>query len=440
MKDSGIPWIGEIPSHWYVARLKDIKANKPYAIVDGPFGSAISTNDYREEGIPLVRIVNLVGKYVDSTSTVHIAPELANTIRRSAFGLQDIIFAKTGATVGKCSINNSIDFGILSSSCIKISLSEDLDNRFFYYLFFTNQFNLALRLACGGSTRDTINLTPFGTLPCVIPPFSEQRGIADLLDKKCGEIDEMVSLQEKIIEELKAYKQSVITEAVTKGLNPDVLMQDSGIEWLGQIPERWRISKIKYICKVNGRIGFKGYTKEDLVAEGEGALTIGGKHITENRLNLSNAEFISWNKYYESPEIMVKKGDIVMAQRGSLGKAALIREDIGEATINPSLVLLNGISIDSRFLSWYLISSSVQTLIDLLNTATAVPMISQYQIDNMPLPLPTNNEQQAIADYLDAKCAEIDALISLKQAKIEALKEYKKTIIYEYVTGKKEVK
>ena len=179
MKQSGIPWIGAIPSHWRIARLKDLRANKPYAIVDGPFGSAISANDYRDEGVPLVRIVNLTGKYVDDSTTMHISPELAQSVKRSAFGLKDIVFAKTGATVGKCSINNSIEYGILSSSCVKISIAETFNSHYFYYFFCTNQFNLALRLACGGSTRDTINLTPFSNLPCIVPPLTEQQSIAD---------------------------------------------------------------------------------------------------------------------------------------------------------------------------------------------------------------------------------------------------------------------
>jgi type I restriction enzyme S subunit len=190
---------------------------------------------------------------------------------------------------------------------------------------------------------------------------------------------------------------------------------------------------------VQGRVGFKGYTKEDLVDVGEGAYTIGGKHITTNVLNLDDAEYISWDKYYESPEIMVNRGDIVFAQRGTLGKAAYIDKEIGAATINPSLVLIKNITANAKYLHWYLISSSMLTEIDLLNTSTAVPMISQFQINNICTPNPPLNEQQAIADYLDKKCGEIDELITIKQQKIESLKEYKKSVIYEYVTGKKEV-
>ena len=212
--------------------------------------------------------------------------------------------------------------------------------------------------------------------------------------------------------------------------------KDSGIEWLGMIPKHWGLVKLKNKAKVNGRIGFRGYTTADLVPKGQGAYTIGGKHITNCVIDLSNPDFISWDKYYESPEIMVKKGDILMAQRGSLGKAALVREDIGDATINPSLVLLNSIAMNEVFLYYYLVSSSCLTYIDLLNTATAVPMISQNQIENIFVPIPSGKEQKQIADYLDRKTKEIDETTIMVSTQISDLKSYKSALITEAVTGK----
>ena len=123
---------------------------------------------------------------------------------------------------------------------------------------------------------------------------------------------------------------------------------------LGIIPEDWEIVNLGSVAKINGRIGFRGYTTADLVGVGQGAYTIGGKHITNMVLDLHDAEYISWQKYYESPEIMVRKGDIVFAQRGTLGKSAFIVNDIGPATINPSLVLINKIKCDNEYLSYWL--------------------------------------------------------------------------------------
>ena len=210
--------------------------------------------------------------------------------------------------------------------------------------------------------------------------------------------------------------------------------KDSGIAWIGNIPEHWKIIDLKYLSDIRGRIGFRGYTVSDLVSEGEGAFVIGGKHINQCVLNMKYPDYISWDKYYESPEIMVSKGDIVMAQRGTLGKVAIIEYDINEATINPSLVLIKNIKCQGKFLYYYLNSESTLTLISILNTATAVPMISQNQIENMPIPIPSSIEQQSIATYLDQKCGEIDELITLQEEMITKLQSYKQSVITEAVT------
>lgn len=210
--------------------------------------------------------------------------------------------------------------------------------------------------------------------------------------------------------------------------------KDSGIAWIGEIPEHWKIIDLKYLSDIRGRIGFRGYTVSDLVSEGKGAFVIGGKHINQCVLNMEYPDYISWDKYYESPEIMVSKGDIVMAQRGTLGKVAIIEYDINEATINPSLVLIKNIKCQGKFLYYYLNSESTLTLISILNTATAVPMISQNQIENMPIPIPSSIEQQSIATYLDQKCSEIDELITMQEEMITKLQSYKQSVITEAVT------
>ncbi len=232
-------------------------------------------------------------------------------------------------------------------------------------------------------------------------------------------------------------KQTIIAEAVTRGIHKDVPMKDSGVKWIGMIPEHWKVLCLKYLSKIKGRIGYRGYTAADLVSEG--AFVIGGKHINQCILNTESPDYISWDKYYESPEIMVSKGDIVMAQRGSLGKVALIDKEINEATINPSLVLIKDICCDASFLYFYLRSNSTLTLIELLNTATAVPMISQKQIEKMPIPLPPLPEQQEIVTYIEAKVANINQLCQAERSQIEKLKEYKQRLISDVVTGKVKV-
>ena len=203
---------------------------------------------------------------------------------------------------------------------------------------------------------------------------------------------------------------------------------------VGVIPEDWEVKTLGELACINGRIGFRGYTVKDLVRKGEGAIAIGGKHISKNFLDLSDAEYISWKKYYESPEIMVRQGDIVLAQRGTLGKSALIKSDIGPATINPSLVLINKIKCNNLYLIYNIQSSSVTDYIQQINAQTSIPMISQKQIEWIKIAITKlDSEQTAIATAL----SDVDSLISALTKKIEKKKAIKQGLMQQLLTGKK---
>lgn len=203
---------------------------------------------------------------------------------------------------------------------------------------------------------------------------------------------------------------------------------------VGVIPEDWEVKTLGKLACINGRIGFRGYTVKDLVRKGEGAIAIGGKHISKNFLDISDAEYISWKKYYESPEIMVRKGDIVLAQRGTLGKSALIKSDIGPATINPSLVLINKIKCNNLYLIYNIQSSSVTDYIQQINAQTSIPMISQKQIEGIKIAIAkSDSEQTAIATAL----SDVDSLISALTKKIEKKKAIKQGLMQQLLTGKK---
>jgi type I restriction enzyme S subunit len=211
--------------------------------------------------------------------------------------------------------------------------------------------------------------------------------------------------------------------------------KDSGVEWIGKIPSHWNRKQLKFSCNIQGRVGYKGYTVSDLVSEGEGPYTLGAKHISkDNKLDLSQPEFISWEKYYESPEIMVQTGDLLLTQRGTLGKVVMIERAIGEATINPSMVLLNKLQCVTKYLYYFFNSDYFAKWIDFTNTATAVPMISQEQLGNFSILLPTQAEQTQIAQYLDHKTSEIDKLITDKEKLIELLNEERTATINQAVS------
>lgn len=218
------------------------------------------------------------------------------------------------------------------------------------------------------------------------------------------------------------------------GLNMVEMKSGYKMTEVGVIPEDWEVKTLGKLACINGRIGFRGYTVKDLVRKGEGAIAIGGKHISKNYLDLSDAEYISWKKYYESPEIMVRQGDIVLAQRGTLGKSALIKSDIGPATINPSLVLINKIKCNNLYLIYNIQSSSVTDYIQQINAQTSIPMISQKQIEGIKIAIAkSDSEQTAIATAL----SDVDSLISALTKKIEKKKAIKQGLMQQFLTGKK---
>lgn len=435
MKDSGVEWIGQIPEDWDVARLCDIKSEKKFAIVDGPFGSAISTNDYREKGVPLIRISNLKNGEVSDEDMVYISEELAESVRRSCIGLSDIVFAKTGATIGKCGINRLIKYGILASSCIKISISHKYNCDYFYYIFSTDQFNQALRNTCTGTTRDTINLTPFSKLNVLLPPYCIQNRIASYLDRKCAEIDAIIAKQQQIIEKLKEYKLSVITEAVTKGLDPNVPMKDSGVEWIGKVPENWQLSHIGNLVEM-GSGGTPDRKKTEYWENGNIPWMSSGEinneyiystieQITELGLQNSNAKILPVNT--------VMLG--LIGQGKTKGLAAILKNEV---CCNQNLAYLIA---DEKFLHYrylfYCFKAMYFYMRGLVGESQAG--IYSYFLKKLYIPLPDTERQIKISDYLDAKCKAIKTTIAVRESIIERFTDYKRTLIYEIVTGKREV-
>lgn len=430
MKDSGVGWIGQIPKNWRIARLKHIKANKKYAIVDGPFGSAINTTDYKDFGVPLIRITNLVNGEISNESLVFISKEHAEKISRSAFSLNDLIVAKTGATVGKCSINTSIEYGILSSSCVKISIDNKHESKYYYYLMTTNEFRDELIISCGGTTRDTINLLPFSNLKIVVPNYFKQRAIVEYLDEKVTYIDNIIEKTKESIEEYKKLKQSIITETVTKGLNPDVKMKDSGIEWIGEIPEHWGIKKLKYLTDLNQKT--LSETTED---EYEFEYVDIGSVTLENGI-----EYSEIMKFSDSPSRarrIAKAGDIVISTvRTYLRAISPIEKDL---IVSTGFAVLTPKDVYHKFLEYIVKSEPVIGYISANSYGISYPAINSSQIMEAKVIVPSYEEQIKIAEFIQKRTFSIDKLLNDKKTIISELESYKKSLIYEVVTGKKEI-
>lgn len=211
--------------------------------------------------------------------------------------------------------------------------------------------------------------------------------------------------------------------------------KDSGIEWLGEIPKSWNISRLKYIAEIFGRIGFRGYTVDDIVDEGEGALVLSPSNILGDQFSLDKKTYLSWKKYYESPEIMVGINDILLVKTGSTyGKSTIILEKKEPMTINPQMALLKKIKLESRFLYYLFQSTLYKAVIDISNTGSGMPTMTQENINSFPIPFPAFNEALNIANFLDHETAKIDNLIAKQEKLIELLKEKRQAVISHAVT------
>lgn len=429
MKDSGIPWIGEIPSHWETKRLQTqlYEINEKNSPVKTDF--VLSLTNTRGV-IPYTEKGDLGNKSKENYEEYKVA--YPNTIVANSMNI----------LIGSVGICNY--FGCVSPVYYILKEREGRDLRFFNYILSCVPFQKHLRQYANGILEIRLRLSCNDILQRSVPTPSckEQQAIADFLDKKCGEIDEMVSLQEKIIEELKAYKQSVITEAVTKGLNPNAPMKDSGVDWIGRIPNGWSVIRLKNSCELHGRIGWNGL-RSDEFEEKSYAYLVTGQDFNSAEIDWSKCYQIRKERYEEDPFIQLENGELLITKDGSIGKVAIVSNMDKPACLNSGIFVLRQTekTFEPKYLYWQLVSPLLKTYNDYINLGgTTIIHLYQNVFERMPLIVPSSQEEQkAIADYLDTKCSDIDSLISLKQSKIDALKEYKKSIIYEYVTGKKEV-
>lgn len=421
MKDSGVEWIGQIPEDWDVARLCDIKSEKKFAIVDGPFGSAISTNDYREKGVPLIRISNLKNGEVSDEDMVYISEELAESVRRSCIGLSDIVFAKTGATIGKCGINRLIKYGILASSCIKISISHKYNCDYFYYIFSTDQFNQALRNTCTGTTRDTINLTPFSKLNVLLPPYCIQNRIASYLDRKCRQIDAIIARQQEAIERLKSYKLSKINE---------IIIEVEGVT-----------AHLGYVANMKNGLNF------NMATDGKTLKFLGVGDFKDYYVLDSEEMFsdILIDTEIDS-DYMIQSGDIVFVRsNGSkelVGRAVMVENVTFPLSYSGFCIRLRNLRTDilnSKYLLYFFRSPYFRKQLEKYSQGSNITNINQVILSQIPIIIPPVEVQLKAIRKVEKMLAAIDKLIKGKQEIISSLERYKKSLIYEVVTGKKEV-
>lgn len=441
MKDSGIPWIGEIPSDWKILRLKQLLANEKDAIKVGPFGSQLSGSDFTNDGFWVYNQQTVINHDFSKNDTF-INHEKFNAMKSFQVRASDILITTRG-TIGKiCRIPKNFHEGIIHPCIIKFRIDDTKILYNIIEMLFNNSdlVKNQLNYMSNATTIDVIYSSTLKNIYIPVAPIKVQRRIADYLDTKCARIDSIRKNVEAEIEALKQYKQSVITEAVTKGLDKNVEMKDSEVDWNVKIPQNWNISRLGFESYIRARLGWKGLKANEYVDEGYAFIS--AFNIQSGKLLWNPLNYITKERYDESPEIKLKVGDVLIVKDGAgVGKVARI-DDLpkGEASPNSSIGVITPYKkLDYKYLAYYLQSSTFNHFVQKLLNGMGVPHLTQEILRKIYIFIPHIKEQQQIADYLDTKCSKIDSIIHKKQELLTKLDTYKKSLIYEYVTGKKEV-
>jgi type I restriction enzyme S subunit len=411
-KPSGVEWIGEIPDHWKVLRNKYFTIPRQEKSEDGSevllsvseYHGVIPRKSIREGEEHLTRSETLEG-YLKVYQN-----DLVSNI---------MLMWKRGLGVSEYE-------GIVSPSYSVFSFKSICIPKYFHYLFRTDQYITEFRKNSTGVIESRLRLydDEFGSLYSHFPPLPEQEQIVKYLDEKTGEIDNLISITENKIELLKENRTSTINRVITKGLDPNVELKDSGIEWIGDIPKHWEVSKMKYLCKIVYGISPPDTTYND---EGIGIELINGPvEYSEKDFGLTRS--LKWTT---QPTKIVPEGSLLFCLRGSTtGRLNITHKEV---SIGRGVCSLN--SKENQSYLVYVVQSLRHFLSESFSGST-FPSVTKDDVDNYVLPHPPVIEQSEIVKHLDQITQDIDTLISIEQQRIETLKEYRQSLISEVITGK----
>ena len=406
-KDSGVEWIGNVPSHWEVVRTRYL-----CKLCTGNKDTINRVDD---------------GKY-----PFYVRSPKVERINTYSFDGEAILMAGDGVGAGKVFhyANGKFDY---HQRVYNFHDFKRVTGKFFYY-YIANNFRYIIEEGGAKNTVDSVRLYMIQNFLMTVPTKEEQRDIVSYLDKKCSEIDNVISAQQKRIALLQELKQSVITHAVTKGLNPNVEMKDSGVEWIGEVPTTWEVMKTSLAFKGIGSGTTPSTSKKEYYDEdgrywlqtgdlNDGIILDTCKKVSDIAIKVCNLKFYP-------------KDSVVIAMYGAtIGKVGIL--GIKTATNQACCVLPANKHMIAKYTFYEFLACKPALLVSAIGGGQ--PNISQDTIRKQKIAVPPIEDQKSIADYLDKKCATIDSSISKAQHQVELLQEYKQSLITEVVTGKRKV-
>ncbi len=424
-KDSGVEWLGEVPEHWRVMpfftqaqeRKEPNKGMLENNLLSLSYGSIVPKDINTDEG--------LLPESFESYQIVH--PD-------------DIVFRLTDLQNDKRSLRSAIckELGIITSAYLVVR-TQGLDSNYLNYLMRSYDV-MKVFYSMGGGMRQSIKFDNIKRLPLVVPITLEQFAITSFLDQETSRIDTLISEKERLISLLQEYRQALISHAVTKGLDPKVKMKDSGVEWLGEVPEHWEVKRLKHIADVR----LSNVDKHTV--EGQKVVRLCNYlDVYNNRHITSMIDFMSATASDEQIErLSLQKDDVIITKDSEdpsdIGIPALVEEDIFGLVCGYHLAILRPTVADGKFLHYLLQSIFVRSTFEVEATGMTRYALGKYSIENLTFALPHQSEQKSIASFLHQETSRIDDLISGAKSFIELLKEYQSALITTAVTGKIDIR
>ncbi|MCA1019331.1 restriction endonuclease subunit S [Bacillus stratosphericus] len=436
LKDSGVEWIGKIPANWSIEKIKYT------TYVKGRIGwQGLKSDEFTDEGPYLVTGKDFIGKNVNWESCHHISSERYHEAPPIQLKENDLLITKDG-TIGKTAIVRDMPDKAILNSGIFVTRSAKYEVDFMYWMLNSQVFDKYIKFFETGSTIKHLYQETFENFSYPLPTRIEQKRINLFLNRKIKLVDEVIKNKGNMMTLLEKQRQSIITEAVTKGLNPNVKMKDSGVEWIGEIPEHWKVKKIKHFATHVGSGKTPSGGSEVYLDEGVPFLRSLNVHF--DGIRLKDLAFISEDTNAEMKSSQVQPLDILLNITGaSIGRTAIVPKDFGRANVNQHvcIIRLNQKKMYPYYFNMLMASDVINQQIWFAQNGSSREGLNFVQVKELKFAMPpTIEEQREINDWVFNKLKTIYDVMSKIKEQIEKLKEYRQSLIYEAVTGKIDVR
>lgn len=438
-KDSGVEWIGDIPKHWNLTRMKFTPKEGRDSFIDGDW---IESKDLSDSGIRYLTSGNIGQGMYKEQGGGFISEDTFSNLNCTEIFPDDLVISRLFLPVGRSCIIPNLGFRIIT--CVDnviLRPKDEYNKHFLNYYFNSEPYYKWNELISRGTTLTRISRTMLGNNPVVVPPLPEQHQIVKYLDEKTTIIDTLIDKTQQKIDTLKELRTSLINKVVTKGLDPNVEMKDSGVEWIGEIPKHWVIVPLKYVF-TSGKDSIKTgpfgsqLQSSDYVSEG---IKVYNQRTVYDENFIQNELYVDYDKFQQLSGFEVFSEDILITSRGTIGRCTIVPDEIERGILHPCLIRIriNDNLLNKNYLKRYINDSSIFIeTVKLESNSTTIDVIYSDTLKNLQFPLPPLSEQQQIVNYFDEQTQLIDTSIQKEQLRIEKLKEYRQSLISDVVTGK----